>query len=77
MDRKILKEKIKAYDTQEWLQGMFQKSTLKWYMEGKQKIIYEECYRNNSQSAYLAKARTNSLQLEEHLGRGQPNYNTT
>ena len=28
-------------------------------------------------TAFLAKARTNSLQLEEHLGRGKTNYNTT
>ena len=75
-DRKTLKEKIKEYDTQLWLQGMYQKPTLKWYMMGKQRIEYENCYRNNNHSTYLAKARTNSLQLEEHLGRGQPNYNT-
>ena len=60
-----------------WLQGMFHKPTLKWYRIGKEKIEYEMCYRNNSCSAYLAKARTNSLQLEEHLGRGLPNYDTT
>ena len=35
------------------------------------------CYRNNICSTYLVKARTNSLQLEEHLGRGQHNYNKT
>ena len=37
-------------------------------------IGYENCYRNNSYSAFLAKARINSLQLEEHLGRGINNY---
>ena len=38
IDRKALKDKIKEYDTQMLLQGMFQKPTLKWYMIGKQKI---------------------------------------
>ena len=76
IDRKMLKERIREYDTQLWLQGMDQKPTLKWYMMGKQRIEYENCYRNNNHSTYLAKVRTNSLQLEEHLGRGQPNYNT-
>ena len=35
------------------------------------------CYQNNISSTYLAKARTNSLQLEEHIGRGIPNYDKT
>ena len=47
---------------------------LKWYIQGKQRIAYENCYRNNRHSAFLAKARTNSLQLEDQLGRGKPNY---
>ena len=37
---------------------------------GKKNIGYDMCYRNTVNSTYLAKARTNSLQLEEHLGRG-------
>ena len=35
------------------------------------------CYRNAIKSTYLAKARTNSLQLEVHLGRGLENYDKT
>ena len=77
IDRKTLKLMIKEYDTQLWLEGMNQKPVLRWYMLGKQSIEYENCYRNNGHSAFLAKARTNSLQLEEHLGRGKTNYNTT
>ena len=77
IDRKTLKIMIKEYDTQLWLEEMFQKPVLKWYMLGKQSIEYENCYRNNSHSVFLAKARTNSLQLEEHQGRGKTNYNTT
>ena len=56
-DRKTLKGKIKEYDTQLWLQGMDQKPTLKWYMIGKQRIEYENCYRNNNHSTYLAKGQ--------------------
>ena len=76
-DRKSLKEKIKKYDTQMWLEGMFHKPTMKWYRIGKGKIEYEMCYRDNTCSTYLAKARINSLQLEEHLERGSSNYDTT
>ena len=43
-------------------------------MEGKPYIGYDECYRNNKNSEYLAKARINTLQLEEHLGKGKDNY---
>ena len=50
---------------------------MQWYKLGKGKIGYELCYRNSKQSTYLAKARTNSLQLEDHLGRGIENYNKT
>ena len=35
------------------------------------------CYSNNINSTYLAKARTNSLQLEDHFGRGMPGYDKT
>ena len=61
IDRKSLKDKIREYDTQMWLQGMLHKPTLKWYRMGKGKIEYEMCYKNNICSTYLAKARTNSL----------------
>ena len=56
---------------------MNKKPTLRFYKLGKQKIGYDNCYRNNGHSAFLAKARTNSLQLEEHRGRGNQNYDTT
>ena len=38
---------------------------------------YENCYKNNRQSAFQAKARTNSPQLEDHLAKGKPNYDKT
>ena len=56
---------------------MLHKPSLKWYRIGKENLGYENCYRNSKRSTYLAKARINSLQLEEHLGRGKPNYDTT
>ena len=53
------------------------KPSLKWYRIGKKNIGYEMCYRNTINSTYLAKARANSLQLEEHIGRGLINYDKT
>ena len=38
---------------------------------------YENCYRNNTNSIFLARARTNTLKLEEHKGRGVPGYDKT
>ena len=56
IDKKTLKFKIQEYDTQLWLKGMRQKPVLRWYMLGKQKIEYENCYRNNGHSVFLTKA---------------------
>ena len=68
---------IREYDTQNWLEEVLHKPSLQWYRIGKKKIGYDLCYRNSKQSVYLAKARTNSLQLEVHLGRGSENYDKT
>ena len=38
---------------------------------------YENCYRNNTNSTFLARARTNTLKVEEHKGRGVPGSNKT
>ena len=77
MDRKKLKMQIKEWDTQQWMEEMLNKPTLQWYSEAKLYIGYDNCYRNNRNSEYLAKARTNSLQLEEQLGRGRRYYDIT
>ena len=77
MERKKLKMRIKESDTQQWKEEMISKPSLQWYNEAKLYIGYDECYRNSKNSEYLAKARTNSLQLEEHLGRGKKDYNKT
>ena len=56
---------------------MLYKPSMKWYRIGEKDICYEMCYRNDINSTYLAKARTNSLQLEDHIGRGIVNYDKT
>ena len=76
MPKKELKRRIRVYDTEKWYLNLASKSTLKYYAEGKTRIGYEFCYRNNLNSTYLARARTNSLKLEEAKGRGNPFYNT-
>ena len=38
---------------------------------------YEKCYRNSAGSMFYARARLNSLKLEEAVGRGNPYYNKT
>ena len=60
-----------------WQEEMLHRPSLQWYRLGKVKIGYDQCYRNSRHSAYLAKARTNSLQLEDQLGRGIEKYNKT
>ena len=53
------------------------KPTLQWYREAKLYTGYDDCYRNNINSDYLAKARTNCLQLEEYFNRRNRNYDKT
>ena len=77
MSKEELKRRIKAYDTKIWEDNLARKSTLKYYVEGKARIGYEFCYRNNASSMFLARARTNSLKLEEAIGRGNLHYNTS
>ena len=76
IDRQSLKRLVRDYDTEKWREGMNKKTSLRIYELEKKDIGYEFCYRNNSYSRFLARARMNSLQLEEHKGRGQKNYNT-
>ena len=56
---------------------MVQKPTLQWYREAKLYIGYDTCYGNYINSDFIAKARTNCLQLEEYFGRRNRNYDTT
>ena len=70
MEKKQLKIKIREYNTKMQKEGMLNKTPLKGYRLGKKGIGYDLCYSNNINSTYLAKARINSLQLEDHFGRG-------
>ena len=77
MTKGEIKNMIRRYDTQAWRDNLESKSTLKYYREGKTKIGYENCYRNNANSMFLARARINPLKLEEAMGRGKKFYNKT
>ena len=77
MDKKSLKNIIKKYDTKKWNEGMKEKVSLTYYMQEKKGIMYERCYRNNRNSLFYARARTNSIKLEEHKGRGIAGYDKT
>ena len=69
LDRKSLKRRIKKYDNE--------KPAGRFYASEKRGIKYEYCYRNSYNSKLYARARLNALQLEEHKGRSNKNYNTT
>ena len=56
---------------------MAEKVSLRFYIQEKNKIKYEHCYRNNTNSLFFARARTNSIKLEEHKGRGLAGYDKT
>ena len=77
IERPSLKNLIKQYDTAKWEEGMIKKTSMKYYIKEKKEIQYELCYRNNRNSMFYARARTNSIKLEEHKGRGIADYNKT
>ena len=74
LDKPTLKNMIQIYDTDEWEKVMVRKVSLRFYIQEKRKIKYDFCYRNNKNSLFFARARTNSIQLEEHKGRGLVGY---
>merc|ERR1712179_901939 len=73
--KEVLKKRIKEYDTHLWELDLAEKTTLKYYAMGKTEIGYNYCYRNNMNSTFLARARVNSLRLEEAVGRGNKYHN--
>ena len=77
LDKPTLKNLIQIYDTDEWEKGMVRKVSLRFYIQEKNKIKYEFCYRNNRNSLFFARARTNTIKLEEHKGRGLIGYDKT
>merc|ERR1711874_142282 len=68
------KNRIKTCDTEKWNMNLESMPTLKYYAQGKTKFGYEFCYRNNQNSTFLARARINSLKLEEAKGRGNKHH---
>ena len=72
-----MKNKVRERDTRIWVENMQEKESLKWYREGKRKIQYDQCYRNNFSSKILAKARTNTLQVEEAIQRRSREHDKT
>ena len=72
-----LKRRVREYDTNIWRENLTKKSTLKFYARGKANIGYDSCYRNDASSTYYARARINSLKLEEAIGRGNRHYDKT
>ena len=77
LDKTTLKSMIRSYDTNKWEEGMTRKVSLRFYIQEKRKIKYELCYRNNRNSLFLARARTNTIKLEDHKGRGLIGYDKT
>ena len=77
LEKSALKTLINHYDTNEWRIGMAGKVSLKYYIKEKSKVKYEYCYRNSTDSLFLARARTNSIKLEDHKGRGVEGYDRT
>merc|ERR1712055_303085 len=74
LDQPSLKRIVKDYDTVEWYNEMRNKQSLRFYIKEKTEVKYDMCYRNSLSSAYYARARINSLKLEEQIGRGKVNY---
>ena len=74
MTKEEIKKMIRDYDNVCWRDSLNSKSTLKFYREGKSRIGYDFCYRNNINSMYLARARMNSLKLEEAIGRSNKRH---
>merc|ERR1711909_90977 len=74
LNQASLKSLIKEYDTIEWYNEMREKQSLRFYIKEKTEVKYEMCYRNSLSSALYARARINSLKLEEQIGRGKVNY---
>merc|ERR1712121_291722 len=71
MTKEDINKMMKIYDTQLWIKTLEEKSTLKYYREGKISMGYENCYRNNAGSMLYAQARLNALKLEEAMGKGK------
>jgi len=76
MSKKDMKNKVRERDTRLWEEDMQDKKSLKWYKAGK-KIKYDQCYRNGLNLKLLARARTNTLQVEKGIQRRNREHDKT
>ena len=72
-----LKRRVRENDDRLWKNEIEKLPTLRIYAKGKNKIGYDKCYRNNANSTYYARARINSLRLDDVVGRGNRWYDRT
>ena len=77
LTKKEIKALTRNHDNSQWENELKERKTLKYYKEGKIKIGYEHCYRNNVNSQFLAMTRINALGLEEAKKRGNRFHNAT
>ena len=77
LTKKEIKALTRKHDNAQWENELKERITLKYYKEGKEKIGYDHCYRNNVNSQFLAMARINAIGLEEAKKRGCSFYNAT
>ena len=52
LDKPMLKNIVKEYDTIKWYEGMSKKQSLRFYIQEKSEIHYDLCYRNNIGSTF-------------------------
>merc|ERR1712033_155832 len=77
LTKKEIKALTRNHDNAQWENELKERKTLKYYKEGKPKIGYDHCYRNNVNSKFLAMTRINALGLEEAKKRGNKFHNAT
>ena len=76
LTKKEIKTLTRNNDTRQWEKELKERKIIKFYKEGKDKLKYEYCYRNNINSSFLARARLNALRLEEAKARGNKYYDS-
>ena len=63
IDKNEIIRAIRMKDSDEWRNGMQQKTTLKWYMERKLDINEEKWFKNGHKYSLMMKARSDTLKL--------------
>ena len=73
MEKKHLEDRIYRRDDREWLEGARGKTTLKRYIEEKEKVEEVKWYRNGFKYSLMMQARSNTLQLGWRAFRDEEN----